>query len=147
MPSEIFNEGYANCSISKNLFGKITESFGVSLTAAILRYGSLAGYTVSIIMTKNNYVEWNFVNEHFMFAKEPKGRRKPDIEEDGLYFWRKNNYRTFDNSSRIRESEYKQINAREWYGHDSRCGYFDKLKLIDFEMPRYNSTLTVLWED
>ncbi|MEW6654873.1 MAG: ImmA/IrrE family metallo-endopeptidase [Bacteroidota bacterium] len=145
MPFNLFYDICAGNSISKELLKRICDYFGVSLTTAVLRFASLAPYPVSVIMLKNNKVEWNFVNDYFRFTQVPKGRIKPDIEEDGLFYRHKNEYDLFGTSAYLNEKDCKNVNARDWYWHDSRSDYFDKLKQIEFKMPRYNAVLIVLW--
>ncbi len=87
------------------------------------------------------------MNEHFIFRPLPKGRCKPQFEEDDLFTGRQLRSTLYSDYNNTNNRNYKTVNAREWYWHESRCGYFDKLKQIDFEMPRYDSVLTVLWED
>ena len=147
MPQEIFTEVCYGYSIGKELFRKISECLNVSLTAAVLKYAALVKHPFSVIMTKYNRVEWNFVNDYFVFVPVPKGRQKPTIVPDSLLIMGKVNRSLFRENTYRNNREYKTINANDWYKHDSRCGYFDKLKQMDIEMPNYNSTLTVLWEE
>lgn len=131
-----FSDFVKNKKINMNVISEIAGYFGVSLSAAALRYVYHGKYPIAVILSRNGMVEWSAISPHFPLRWIPKGYKVR--KESNAY--------EFFNGGKTEEWE-DLIPAHAWFSDDYKC----PKDLYIFEqctvMKNYNAVMTLLWEE
>jgi Zn-dependent peptidase ImmA (M78 family) len=129
-----FNKIILNRPVNMELMKEVSENFGVSLTAAAIRYAEIGQYPIAVIMSHDGKVEWNYINEYFPFNWIPEGYRVRK-ESSAYDFFNGKEAQTCDDL----------VPAYTWFSEDSNCKsstYFFEQNVV---IKKHNSVLTLLW--
>lgn len=130
-----FSEFTKNTPICLDLIKQISEEFEVSITAAAIRYAEIGQYPTAVIMSKNNLVQWSFINDYFPCKYLPVGTPVPKESNAWDYF---NNYKMSD--------EEDLILAKNWFKDNFRCKQSTYFYEQSISIPVIDSVLTLLWQ-
>ncbi|MCL5028606.1 MAG: ImmA/IrrE family metallo-endopeptidase [Bacteroidetes bacterium] len=135
MPEEWFRSFTKGKRFEKKILSDIAEYFGVSLSAAAMRYAEAGSHPVAIIMSKDGVVKWSRINNYFPF----KFIRTGSSVSSSSYAYE------FYKGEKISD-EVETILADAWFQED--FNYKKDYFLFEQNIPmyRYNAVLTVLWE-
>jgi Zn-dependent peptidase ImmA (M78 family) len=135
MPEEWFCAFTKGKKIDKKILAEIAEYFGISLSAAALRYAEIGHHPVAIIMCKDGIVKWSRINKQFTFHWIKNGTKVNALSYVYEFF----------NGEKIPD-EPEEILADAWFADD--YNYKKDYFLYEQNIPiyRYNSVLTLLWE-
>lgn len=135
MPKPWFSKFIKNTPVCMDLIKQISEEFRVSLTAAAIRYAEIGQYPTAVIMSKDNLVQWSFINDYFPCKYLPVGTPVPKESNVWDYF----------NNNKMSEEE-DLILAKNWFKSDFRCKQSTYFYEQSTSIPVTNSVLTLLWE-
>ena len=135
MPEEWFCSFTKGKRFEKKILSDIADYFGVSLSAAAMRYAEAGNHPVAIIMSKDGVVKWSRINNYFPF----KFIRNGSGVSSSSYAYE------FYKGEKISD-EVETILADAWFPED--FNYKKDYFLFEQNIPmcRYNAVLTVLWE-
>ncbi len=136
MPEELFRSFTKGKKFGKEILSGIAAYFGVSLSAAAMRYAEIGGYPVAVIMSKDGVVKWSSINKYFPFKFiRPGSKVSPSSYAHELFKGEKIS------------TDVETILADAWFWED--FNYKRDYFLFEQNIPmyRYNAVLTVLWED
>ncbi len=136
MPEELFRSFTRGKKFGKEILSGIAGYFGVSLSAAALRYAEIGGHPVAVIMSKDGVVKWSSINKYFPFKFiRPGSKVSPSSYVHELFEGKKIS------------TDFETILADAWFWEDNN--YKKDYFLFEQNIPmyKYNAVLTVLWED
>ncbi len=119
-------------------FGLIKEAagyFGVSLSAAAIRYAHAGPTPVAVILSCKGLVVWSCFSTGFPFKWIPGNHRVSKNSAAHAFF-----------AGKMMRSEPELVLARTWFAEDIRCRRDAYLWEQNVEMRYYQSVLTLLWE-
>lgn len=137
-----FTEFTRKLDISMQVIKDIADYFGVTLSAAALRYSLIGKYPIAVIMSskenpKDKYgkVIWSSINEYFPLKWIPNGLEVSKDSPASDFF-----------KGNVMQEGEDLVPASAWFSQDYNCdnSYFREENLA---MPNYNSVLTILWSD
>ncbi|MGO9480694.1 MAG: ImmA/IrrE family metallo-endopeptidase [Candidatus Kryptoniota bacterium] len=114
------------------------EYFGVSLSAAAIRYSQAGNFPVAVIMSRRKHggqVSWSAVSESFPYQYIPKGYPVNGSSEASSFF----------KGDEI-DTEPHEVFADSWFLDDRSFRKNHSLLEQCLPMPNYDSVLTVVWE-
>ncbi|MGQ9848057.1 MAG: ImmA/IrrE family metallo-endopeptidase [Bacteroidales bacterium] len=130
-----FSRFIKNIPVCMDLIKKISEEFQVSVTSAAIRYAEIGQYPTAVIMSKNNLVQWSFINDYFPCKYLPVGTPVPKESNAWDYF----------NNNKLSDEE-DLILAKKWFKSDFRCNQSTYFYEQSISIPVTDSVLTILWE-
>ena len=136
MPEEWFCSYTKGRKFEKSVLSDLAGYFGVSLSAAAMRYAEIGGHPVAIIMSKDGIVKWRRINAYFPFKFIRPGSK---VTPSSYAF-------EFYEGKKI-PTEAETILADAWFWEDQN--YKKDYFLFEQNIPmyNYNAVLTILWED
>ena len=135
-----FTEFTRKLEINMKVIKDIADYFGVTLSAAALRYSLIGKYPIAVIMSskenpKDKYgkVIWSSINEYFPLKWIPNGLEVSKDSPASDFF-----------KGNVMQEGEDLVPASAWFSQDYNCdnSYFREENLA---MPNYNSVLTILW--
>jgi Zn-dependent peptidase ImmA (M78 family) len=92
MPTGRLRAFTAKRKFSLDIIKDIANSFGVSLTAAVLRFAQVGTHDIMIVFSKDNIVEWSYRSDRFpkVANKFKKGKPLPPTTVAGESFLKQN---------------------------------------------------------
>ncbi len=136
MPEEWFSTFTKGKKYSKFILADAAQYFNTSLSAAALRYAEIGSYPVAIIMCRDGAVKWSRINKYFPF----KFIRTGSKVSSSSYA-----YEFFKGEKISNDPEKILADAWFWEDFNYKKDYF--LYEQNIPMYRYNSVLTILWEE
>lgn len=130
-----FSRFIKNIPVCMELIKQISDEFKVSVTSAAIRYAEIGQYPIAVIMSKNNLVQWSFINDYFPCKYLPVGTPVP--KESNVWEYFKNNEMS---------TEENLIHAKKWFKSDFRCNQSTYFYEQSISIPVTDSVLTILWE-
>jgi Zn-dependent peptidase ImmA (M78 family) len=126
--------------INMDLLKDISNHFGVTLSAAAIRYSLIGKYPIAVIMSKKEKptdkygkVSWSSIHEYFPLKWLPKGL---EVSKDSFAS-------AFFKGEEMQEGA-DLVPASAWFSQDRNCNKSD-LWEENLAMPNYNQVLTILW--
>lgn len=110
MPEEVFRQRVAGQKLDLALIKSVSSYFGVSMTAAFLRFCTLNIYPLMIVFIDNGIIKWKKCSESFPFPFLQMENTVPAFTVAGDYF----------NRSYLEEKPVK-VDAIEWFPEDYHC--------------------------
>lgn len=137
MPKEWFLKFTGRTRINVKLLQDVTEYFGVSITAAALKYAETGAFPIAIIMSHKGEVKWSRINEYFPFKFIPQGYRVNSSSVAFDYF-----------AGKEIDTDPDLVTPDAWFREDFEYGR--KANVMMYEqnvvMGSYGAVLTILWE-
>lgn len=130
-----FSKFIKNTPVCMELIKQISEEFQVSITAAAIRYAEIGQYPIAVIMSKDNLVQWSFINDYFQCKYLPVGTPVPKESNAWDYF-----------KGNDMSKEEDLIQAKNWFRGDFRCKQSTYFYEQSISIPVTDSVLTILWE-
>lgn len=124
-----------NIPVCLDLIKLISQEFNVSLTAAAIRYAEIGQYPIAVIMSKDNAVQWSFINGNFPYKYLPVGRQ---VSRDS------NAHNCFNNIETATDEDL--ILAASWFSEALGSNKSKYLYEQSVSIPVTKSVLTLLWE-
>ncbi len=136
MPAEWFVKFVRGKRLETRLLGEVAQYFGVSLSAAALRYAEIGTHPVAVIMCKDGKIKWCRINKDFTFKFI---RTESEVKELSYAY-------EFFKGERIPDQPDK-ILADAWFAE--AYGYKPNYFLYEQNIPmyRYNAVLTLVWDN
>lgn len=110
MPEDMFRQRVAGQKLDLTLIRSISGYFGVSMTAAFLRFCTLNIYPLMITFIDNGIIKWKQVSRDFPFTFFQTVQHVPAYTVAGDFF----------NRSFLEEKPVK-VDAIEWFPEDYNC--------------------------
>ena len=142
MKSEWFTDFTKGKKLNIDLLKETASYFGVSLSAAALRYAEIGQSPMAVIMSKNGIVQWSRINKYFPFTWIPNGY-KVNSNSYAFDIFRKGGKRE---SQSIIHDEPEEVLADAWFWEDYNLKKDFYMIEQNFYMPGYDSIMTILWE-
>ncbi len=136
MPEQWFCNFTKGKKFTKGVLSASAEYFNVSLSAAAMRYAEIGNHPVAIIMSKDSVVKWSRINEYFPFRFIRNGSKVTSSSYA---------YEFYNGENIALEPEKILADAWFWEDFNYKKDYF--LYEQNIPMYRYNSVLTILWEE
>ena len=135
MPAEWFVKFVRGKRLEARLLGEVAQYFGVSLSAAALRYAEIGTHPVAVIMSKDGKVKWCRINKDFTFKFIRTGSEVKELSYSYEFF----------KGERIPDQPDK-ILADAWFAE--AYGYKPNYYLYEQNIPmyNYNAVLTLVWD-
>lgn len=137
-----FTEFTRKLDINMQAIKDIANHFGVTLSAAALRYSLIGKYPIAVIMSrkenpKDRYgkVIWRSINDYFPLKWIPNGMEVSKDSPVSDYY----------KGGGLQEGA-DLVPASAWFSQDNKCDNSDFWE-ENLAMPNYNSVLTILWSD
>lgn len=176
MPETWFKDFTKRKKFSYELLKSTANYFGVSLSAAALKYSEIGPSPTAIIMSVNGKVKWSRINKYFPFQWIPIGY---EVNNNSYAYDIFENYKQHPNlpqeqttanslhsvNVRRQTSDIKKLSpindsmainddftrpnevlADAWFWNDNNYKKNYVMMEYNIPMPRYNAVLTVLWE-
>lgn len=136
MPKEWFLEFTGRKSICVKLLQDVTKKFGVSLTAAAIKYAETGAFPTAVILSQNCEVKWTCINEYFPFKYIPKGYRVNSSSIAYEYF-----------AGNEINTEPDIVTPDAWFREDFEYARNPNILLYEqnIVMENYKTVLTILW--
>lgn len=129
-----FNEYIIKRDLNFELIKDLANYFGVSLTAAAIRYINIGKYPAALIYSKDGKVKWSAYHTYFPFKFIPNGFAVP-LESAAFDFF----------AGRTMQTCHDLIPAACWFTKDYKVKESTYLYEQNVAMPNYNAVLTMLW--
>lgn len=132
MPLDDFR-AQANGIVSLDMFSHCADRYGVSLTAAILKWLSYTDEKAVLLMSNDGFINWASSSEHAFHSGayfKTRGNVIP-VPEGSL---------TADDSIPV-HSEGAKVSAKKWFSHSDSDADLTEMKIYS---EQYDSTLTLL---
>ncbi len=142
MKSEWFTDFTKGKKLNIDLLKETASYFGVSLSAAALRYAEIGESPMAVIMSKNGIVQWSRINKYFPFTWIPNGY-KVNSNSYAFDIFKK---RGKGESQSIIHDEPEEVLADAWFWEDYNFKKDFYMIEQNFYMPGYDSIMTILWE-
>lgn len=135
-----FGDFIRNREIDMNLIKDIANHFGVTLSAAALRYSLIGKYPIAVIMSrkekptdKYGKVMWSSISEYFPLKWIPNGLEVGKDSPAADYY-----------KGESMQEGADLVQASAWFSKDFHCDN-SYLWEENIAMPNYESVLTILW--
>jgi hypothetical protein len=135
MPSELFKSKVAGKKLSLSLIEQTAAYFGVSLTAAFLKYKDLGDFPIMVIYLENGIVKWKQSSSDFPFQWLPINGKVPAYTVAGDYF-----------NNKGLEAKPEKVDAIEWFPSDFKLKNEPDWQLWEQCFPvSANGLISCLW--
>ena len=114
---------------------QMSEKFGVSLSAAGIRYTQVGKMPMAVIATKDDKVIWSSVSGYFPFRYIKWGQKVNSYSDVFVY-----------NRGEVITKEPHEIMSNAWFQNDFNFVPEVWLTEQNLVMPNYGMVLTVVWE-
>lgn len=114
---------------------KAAEYFGVSLSAAAIRYSQAGNFPVAVIMTHKRKVSWSSISELFPYQYVGKHHPVNSYSEAEAFY----------SGTKVDTAPHSVL-ADSWFLEDRSFRRNHSLVEQILPMPNYNSLLAVVWE-
>lgn len=111
------------------------EYFGVSLSAAAIRYSQAGNFPVAVIMVHKGKVSWSAISELFPYQYVGRGYPANGASEADAFF-----------NGQEANLEPHTVLADSWFLNDRTFRHDHMLVEQVLPMPNYHSLLAVIWE-
>ena len=135
MPTSWFMNLTKKRRLNFELLKEAASYFDVSLTASAIKYVKHGAYPCAVVLSKNGFVEWSFINEAFPYSWLKKGYKVRKESSAFDYF----------NGQEMQLCD-DLVPIHTWFSDDYNCPHIGELNEQNVAMPSYNSVLTILWE-
>lgn len=135
MPADLFRQLAVGRKLTLGLIEELATFFGISITAAFLRYVKLGNYPIMVIYVEDGKVGWKRCSDDFPFQYLPLHSKVSPWSVTGDYFLHHN-----------LEPNPEEVDAIEWFPEDFQIKYQPNTKLWEqcFQVSR-GGILTCLW--
>jgi Zn-dependent peptidase ImmA (M78 family) len=118
-----------------NVMQQMAEKFGVSLSAAGIRYTQAGRMPMAVIASKDDKVIWSSINRYFPFRFIKPGQKTNAYSDVFVHF-----------RGEIITNEPHEIISDAWFQND--FNFVPEVRLMEqnLVMPNYGIVLTTLWE-
>lgn len=135
MPTSRFKQIIQNKKFNFSVIESLTQEFGTSLSATLLKFIEINAHPIMVVFSKNNMIERRWVSNDFpyKFFVEHSSKKLPPLTVAGDYF---------NHGTRCEDTEI--VDACEWFS-----SYDDIREIKLFEKciyPTFNNTvISVIW--
>jgi len=135
MPSVLFQKKVIGRQLSLGLIKEVASHFGVSITAAFLKYQRLGDFPLMVVYLEDGVVKWKQCSKDFPFQYLPVGSKVSAYTVAGDYFLKGN-----------AEVEPEKVDAIEWFPEDRIMKYKNDWKLWEQCFPvSDNGIIACIW--
>ncbi|WP_181309026.1 ImmA/IrrE family metallo-endopeptidase [Rufibacter sp. XAAS-G3-1] len=135
MPSDLFKSKVAGKKLSLSLIEQTAAYFGVSLTAAFLKYKDLGSYPVMVIYIEGGVIQWKQASSDFPFQWLLLKEKVPVYTVAGDYF-----------NDKGLEAKPEKVDAIEWFPSDFQLKYDPNCQLWEQCFPvSVDGLISCLW--
>lgn len=135
MPSQMFKEYCKDIKPSFDEISNIAEYFKTTITATAIRYVDLGPHPCVLIVSENGIVKWFRNRSDFPYRVIGRGEQINKFSCANDFF-----------TKGIVPSEPEAVSGQSWL-EDWRSGMDIVLYEHAFALPRYNTVLSLVWED
>lgn len=133
MPLDDFRTQVAGQEISFDLFGHCADRYGVSLTAAILRWLEITDKRAILVASRDDYLLWASSNRHAFRSRAYFATRKNTIPvPEGS---------SIHSLNRFSVNQYEVVKANIWFPEEPDSVQLTEMSLMS---DQYDFTLTLL---
>ncbi len=139
MPEELFRNFCHKNKFSPDLIRSLSEKFNTSLTSAAYRFIEYGNHPICVFYSKDGKIQYWKKSQDMVYWIPDKN--KLDVPDDSVaneYYHYKRIYR--------KEDSAQEIDKSTWF---SLGKYDEDTPMYEYCIitPRYNSVLSIIWED
>ena len=138
MPKEKLRKLTGRRKFSLDIIKEISETFDVSITSALLRFGDVGTHSIMIVFSENNLVKWSVRSEDFpkLANKFKNGSHLPPTSVAGEFFLKEN----------AQYTGIEQVDLEDWFVY-SNWEPVGRLYEQCFYSDLYNYVISLIWFD
>jgi Zn-dependent peptidase ImmA (M78 family) len=139
MPQKLFEKETRGKALSPQLFRVLARRFETSITSIAYRYCAFGSHPICLVYSYNNQVKYWKKSHDFHYRIKNLHRLAPPSDSVSAEFFSLNRiYHKEDSQQEVMKSTWLELN------NNDRDSVFYEFCIIT---PRYNTVLSVIWED